>query len=40
VIGLVSIDVVFEHVLVGGIDRENTVDLKEKRMEAVGSCFG
>jgi hypothetical protein len=34
----VSFGVVFECVLVGGIARENTVDLKAKRMEAVEGC--
>jgi len=38
--GLVSFGVGFECVLVGGVARENTVDLKTKRIEAVGRCVG
>lgn len=35
---LVSFGVVFECVLVGGIARENTMDLKAQRVGAVGEC--
>jgi len=36
----VSFDVDFECVLVGGVAGENMMDLKAKRIEAVGGCVG